>query len=80
MDDRLPCFLVVLNKSSFVSILEVDTSVMLLIVVIEEVADVMVSLPYSKEKRQFHEIEFLQSTIIIIHFLISMIESNLIKL
>ena len=58
MDDRLPCFLVVLNKSSFVSILEVDTSVMLLIVVIEEVADVMVSLPYSKEKRHFHKLNF----------------------
>lgn len=64
MDDHLPCSLVVLNKLSSLSVLKVATSVMLLIVVTEEVADVMVSFPYSKEKRQFHEIEFPQSTII----------------
>ena len=75
MDDHLPCSLVVLNKLSSLSVLKVATSVMLLIVVTEEVADVMVSFPYSKEKRQFHEIRIFQSTIII-----SMIESDLIKL
>lgn len=56
---NLPCALVVLKRSSLASTLEIDKSVMLLIVETEEVVDVIVSLPYSKEKRQCHKITIL---------------------